>query len=301
MPPISYQIQAQVVDLKTDNPRQADRFLVDTNVWYWLTYPRCQQYRGGPKKYQARDYPNYIKRARKIKAQLFTCGLCFSELADLIEESELDIFRQAKGRIEPKEFRHSEPEQRSVVTSSIQDAWAMVKSFAEFLEIRLDLTLADRTCQALQAIAIGPHDFYMVESARLAGITQIITDDGDLATVPDIIIFTANNSVICKGPQLFGQSFCLNPAARGREWSCFWRTWAGVNVRPCPWRLEDFGVQVSILTRRRGRVQTTRKRVRLELGQQPPFTAPGHHPRPACRSVPVRPGLRYHHQQPGLC
>ncbi len=33
MPYISYQIQAQVVDLKTDNPRQADRFLVDTNVW----------------------------------------------------------------------------------------------------------------------------------------------------------------------------------------------------------------------------------------------------------------------------
>lgn len=196
MPAISYQIRAQVVDLKTDNPRQADSFLVDTNVWYWLTYPRCQQRQKRAKNYQVKIYPDYLKKARKVQAQLYTCGLCFSELAYLIEKSELDIFRQTKGQIELKEFRHSEPEQRKAVISLIQDAWAMVKSFAEFLEIKLDLTLTDKTCQALQDIAADPHDYYMVESARLAGITQIITDDGDLATVPNIIIFTANNNII---------------------------------------------------------------------------------------------------------
>lgn len=196
MPAINYQIQAQVVDLKTDKPRRTDRFLVDTNVWYWLTYPRCQLPQKKAKNYQVKIYPNYLKQARKVQAQLYTCGLCFSELADLIEKSELDIFRQTKGQIELKEFRHSEPEQRKAVISSIQDAWAMMKSFAEFLEIKLDLTLTDRTCQALQAIATDPHDYYMVESARLAGITQIITDDGDFATVPNVIVFTANNNII---------------------------------------------------------------------------------------------------------
>jgi len=32
--PIKYVVQAQVVDLRTDTPKPADRFYVDTNVWF---------------------------------------------------------------------------------------------------------------------------------------------------------------------------------------------------------------------------------------------------------------------------
>jgi precorrin-8X/cobalt-precorrin-8 methylmutase len=35
---VNLNIQADIIDIKTDNPQQGDIFLVDTNVWFWQTY-----------------------------------------------------------------------------------------------------------------------------------------------------------------------------------------------------------------------------------------------------------------------
>jgi hypothetical protein len=36
---VNLTVQAAVIDLRTDRPRQSDLFLVDTNAWIWQTYP----------------------------------------------------------------------------------------------------------------------------------------------------------------------------------------------------------------------------------------------------------------------
>ena len=196
--PITYNVQAEVIDLRSDTPGPRDAFFVDTNVWYWLTYTRyCLVYKPRqPKTYQVRDYPTYIKKARKAKAKLFTCGLCFSELANLIEKNELDIFRMSKGQIEIKEFRHDEPAERKSVVTEIQNAWAMAKSFAGFTDVLLDEPLTDKACHDIRSCPADPTDLFMVENFSKAGVSQIITDDGDFATIPGIRVFTANRNVI---------------------------------------------------------------------------------------------------------
>jgi hypothetical protein len=35
---VNLTIQADVIDIRQDPPRQSDIFLVDTNVWLWQTY-----------------------------------------------------------------------------------------------------------------------------------------------------------------------------------------------------------------------------------------------------------------------
>ena len=169
---------------------------MDTNVWYWLTYTRCRLAYRGPKPYQINEYPAYIKKARGAKANLFTCSLCFSELANLIEKNELDIFRMSKGQIEIKEFRHNEPAERKSVVTEIQDAWAMAKSFAGFIDVLLDEPLTDKVCHDITSCPADPHDLFMVENFIKAGVSQIITDDGDFATLAGIRLFTANKKVI---------------------------------------------------------------------------------------------------------
>lgn len=193
---VSYNVQAEVVDLRSDAPRPEDAFFVDTNVWYWLTYTRCRTAYRGPRPYQVNEYPAYIKRARAAKAKLFTCGLCFSELANLIEKNELDIFRSSKGQIEPKEFRHNEPAERQSVVTEIQNAWAMAKSLAGFVNVLLDEPITDKACQDITQHPADPSDLFMVENFIKAGISQIITDDGDFAIIPGLRVFTANRSVI---------------------------------------------------------------------------------------------------------
>jgi predicted nucleic acid-binding protein len=195
---INYKVRAEVVDLLSDKPGPGDAFFVDTNVWYWLTYTRYRlAYKPRqPRPYQVRDYPAYIKQAKRAKARLFTCGLCFGELANLIEKNELDIFRMSKGQIEIKEFRHNEQTERNNVVTEIQDSWAMVKSFAGFIEVLLDEPLTDKACHGITSWPADPNDLFMVENSIKAGVSQIITDDGDFATVPGIRILTANRNVI---------------------------------------------------------------------------------------------------------
>jgi predicted nucleic acid-binding protein len=193
---VSYGVKAEVVDLRSDAPGPGDAFFVDTNVWYWLTYTRCRMAYKGPRPYQVNEYPAYIKRVRAAKAKLFTCGLCFSELGNLIEKNELDIFRSSKGPIDPKEFRHNEPAERQSVVTEIQNAWAMAKSLAGFVEILLDEPITDKACQDITPYLADPSDLFMVENFIKAGISQIITDDGDFATIPGLRVFTANRSVI---------------------------------------------------------------------------------------------------------
>lgn len=195
---VSYKVQAEVIDLRSDAPGPADAFFVDTNVWYWLTYTRYRLAYGPkqPRSYQVRDYPTYIKRARAAKAKLFTSGLCFSELANLIERNELDIFRMSKGPIEIKEFRHNEQAERNQVVTEIQDAWSMAKSFAGFVNVLLDEPLTDKVCHDITSCSADPNDLFMVENSIKAGVSQIITDDGDFATISGIRVFTANRNVI---------------------------------------------------------------------------------------------------------
>ena len=193
---VTYNVQAEVVDLGSDTPGPGDVFFVDTNVWYWLTYTRCRMAYRGPKPYQVNEYPAYIKKVRAAKAKLFTCGLCFSELANLIEKIELDIFRSSRGPIDPKEFRHNEPTERTNVVTEIQNAWAMAKSFGGFVDVLLDEPITDKACQDISPYPADPSDLFMVENFIKVGISQIITDDGDFATIPGIRVFTANRNVI---------------------------------------------------------------------------------------------------------
>jgi hypothetical protein len=111
---VNYAIQAEVIDLRSDRPQSSDSFLVDTNVWYWLTYSRASQSGHPPKSYQLNRYPAYMGKAQSANAKLLHCGLSLAELAHLIEKTEREIFNRASGlSISNKEYRHNYPTQRT--------------------------------------------------------------------------------------------------------------------------------------------------------------------------------------------
>jgi len=64
---VSYIIRATVVDIRSDKPQRTDRFLVDSNVWYWYVYNRAFLF-GRP--YQTNLYPEYVRKAAVVGATL---------------------------------------------------------------------------------------------------------------------------------------------------------------------------------------------------------------------------------------
>jgi len=196
---INYIVQAEVVDITIDTPKPNDAFLVDTNVWYWLTYTQASQ---DALPYQISRYPKYANTALSVSAQLFYSGLSLAELTHLIEKSEYKIFARTYPTVFPdsnkfdKKFRHDHNNERMRVISEIQTVWAQVSDLAEPLPITIDMSTTIAALNRLNTERVDGYDLFILESMKNCGITQVITDDGDFVTVPNIQAFTANRNVI---------------------------------------------------------------------------------------------------------
>ncbi len=190
---VNYTVQAEVVDIKYDRPQPDDIFLVDSNVWYWLTYSQAST---TSLPYQIRDYPAYISQARSNQSLLLYSGLSLAELAHLIEASERDIFINSRGAIKPKEYRHNLPAERGKVVAEVQAAWSQVKTMAAPLDVLIDDATADAALTRFTSQLLDGYDLFILETMTKEGIVNLITDDGDFVTVPGIKVFTSNRHAI---------------------------------------------------------------------------------------------------------
>lgn len=190
---VNYTVLADVVDLRSDRPKAGETFLVDTNVWFWLTYSRASQ---GASSYQTRDYPRYLSLLLAAAGRPYWCGLALAELAHLIEKTEREIFEKTAGPIPPKEFRHNHPAERRRVAQEVEAAWVQVAALGAPLETTVGAAATDAALARFLAQPLDGYDLFMVEAAVKAGVTQVLTDDGDFASVPGLRVFTANRTVI---------------------------------------------------------------------------------------------------------
>lgn len=194
-------VRANVIDIQTDRPQKSDRFLMDTNALYWLTYSRSEDTFSPPKTYQVKHYPRYINAAINAGSDRFWSGLSMAELTTLIERGEYEIFCQEK-HLEPKDFplkeyRHSYSSERSnQVIPEINMVWGAIESVGQCLESIIQQETITQTIADFKNQEVDGYDSLIIHAAKTAKISQIITDDIDFITVPDIVVFTANRNAI---------------------------------------------------------------------------------------------------------
>jgi predicted nucleic acid-binding protein len=190
---IDYVIQADVVDIKTDSPTATEAFFVDTNVWYWMTYPNAAT---GALPGRLSDYPAFVNRALAAGAKICHSGLSLAELSHLIEKTGREIYIKTIGDIKTKEYRHNLPSERSRVVSDVEAAWGQVKSLSSPLALTVDEKTTDAALDRFRTEKLDGYDLFILETMKNHGVVQIITDDGDFATVAGIRVFTANRNVL---------------------------------------------------------------------------------------------------------
>ncbi|MBR8833116.1 MAG: hypothetical protein DSM106950_03480 [Stigonema ocellatum SAG 48.90 = DSM 106950] len=188
--PVNYTVQAKVVDIRSDAPKNDDIFLVDTNAWYWYTYTNASI---SSRPYQITEYPSYIAKAISASSLLLYCGLSLAELAHNIEQTEREIFSST---LKPKEYRHNFPNERAKVVAEVQTAWSQVTSTAVCTDILVNEDTNNAALTRFQTQLLDGYDLLILEAMDKAGVTKIITHDGDYVTVPGIKVFTANRGAI---------------------------------------------------------------------------------------------------------
>lgn len=190
--PLNLIVSATVVDLRNDTPKPTDKFFVDTNVWYWLTYSRTTH-----QSYQTKDYPKYIQKTLKEQSKLYKSGLSFSEIAHSIERNEREIFNKTNSTfVKTKEFRHNYPEEYKNIVQEIQTSWQQINQYGDTLDLLINDALLAKADVRLAQNKLDGYDLFMIEAMLANSINTVITDDSDFGTVSDITVFTANRNLI---------------------------------------------------------------------------------------------------------
>ncbi|MBI5930396.1 MAG: PIN domain-containing protein [Chloroflexi bacterium] len=185
-------VNATVVDLRNDQPKPEDVFLVDSNVWYWVGYSNASL---SDNYNQSVDYPTYVNNAVNNGSSLYRCNLSFAELAHSIERSQRNIFNKL---LRPKDFRHTYPNERQIVATEIENVWNLVDAITAGNAIETNLTdsFIAQSLSRLKSEALDGYDAFMVEAMLSMNIVQVITDDSDFGQVAGITVFTAHERLI---------------------------------------------------------------------------------------------------------
>lgn len=193
---VNLMVHADVVDIKADTPRPTDSFFVDSNVWLRMVYPNASHNEPAWRAGIMSKYANYVSTLGSVGAQLHWCGLSLAELSHVIELTEKEIYEATHGRIRSKEYRHTLPAERTNVVKLVDAAWGQVKSLAEPISATVSEATTDAAMARFRSQQLDGYDLFILEAMAANGVTQIITDDGDFATVPGIQVFTSNPNSI---------------------------------------------------------------------------------------------------------
>lgn len=173
---------SKLINIQGARPTHADKYFVDTNVWFWFTYCASKEINTShkPKRYQVEKYPQFIEKALDVGAKLFHCALVFSELANVIEKTEYEIFLSRKScrDISRKKFR-AMPEERGKVVNEIKIAWTSVNSVSTCIDVNLNQKIVSPTLACLEAAPLDPYDALYLQVMSSQGISQLVTDDRD--------------------------------------------------------------------------------------------------------------------------
>jgi len=193
--------QSSVFDIRSYEPRGEDAFLVDTNAWYWITYSRgtlpCLP---PPLTKQIEQYARFIKKALEAGSTIGRCDLTLAELAHRIEGAEKKIYEfhaLNRGQINLKAYR-ALPAERKRVVSELSSAWSQVTKMSENCSFTLGDAATKGAMESFKTWLLGGYDLFHLEAMKQRKLAAILTDDADFSTIPQISIYTCNESVLRK-------------------------------------------------------------------------------------------------------
>ncbi len=189
---INLSVRADIIDIRRYAPREGDVFLVDTNVWLWMTHSLLSS---TPKAYQVSRYPGFAKKALESKASLKRLDLSFPELANCIERDEYEIYNSIN-KCNTNKFRHNYSKERLYIVNQVNSSWSQVRNMSSSVEFTLCPNVVESAVQTFTNYPLGGYDLFFIEALKENQMTGILTDDMDFACYPGIKVFTANNRVV---------------------------------------------------------------------------------------------------------
>jgi len=184
---------AQCLSVRKERLSRGDRCLLDTSVIVLVVFDEQQATSWNEER--AAAYEEFIERSLKDGVEFLWSPLSFSELMNFVERYHLKRYqRTVDDSIDRKRFRMIAV-QRKLVIDNVIEAWQYVKRLAVPTEFHVDAATADAVLTLLTATSLDGYDALLIRSMRAAKVPYILSDDADYATAPNVIVFSANESI----------------------------------------------------------------------------------------------------------
>jgi hypothetical protein len=211
------QVRARVVDVRDRRSRLPVSVVCDTQILYWQFYPSFSALAaaGGraPSYYQIQVYPRYFTNLLKAKVEVLTSSANLGELARLIEYAELEV----RCLTDPQDSMHLRAGSPPTSFTPRMCKEARYKYASDLPKIRRTvctvLASVKKAVSVLPAISGADNEYthalsewngcsadyvdaLTVALAKAHGVSDILSDDVDFATINDITVYTGNHTTV---------------------------------------------------------------------------------------------------------
>jgi hypothetical protein len=190
-------VRASVVDIGSYVPKEADKFVVDTNVWLPLTYTTIGQVNVANHRTADASYEQFVKQALNSGCTLHWSPTSFCEIAHTIERTERDLYNATqRNAVGQKTYRHERDRERVRVITATKAAWRLVTNMATGIALNLDdVAMADLAID-FNVRRVDAYDQFFITAMQQASVLNVLTNDKDFVTVPGICVMTSDPSAL---------------------------------------------------------------------------------------------------------
>lgn len=171
-------------------------FFLDTNVLYWYVYPRYGVTKKGVK-HQAQPYYDFVDKLVSDGNPIFTSVYNISELLNVIEKNEFDIFKTLNPdtHYNIKDYR-KDMQERKKLKKILQTTLNNIDNTCSVLDFSFTYCSLINFTKSFEQHRCDPFDFLILENCIKTSHTNIITDDNDFSAINGITLFTANETTL---------------------------------------------------------------------------------------------------------
>lgn len=170
------------------------KFVVDTNVLYWMFYGNCTY----SNEKRQKLYPDALINLKLKNNILYTPATCLFELFSIIEKNEYRLYCAREG-ISEEDFKLKDyrklAEERARVAREIEITYKSIKSFLKITEQTITKEQLANLAEEFGSHVLDVYDRILVDYCVANGIQNIVTDDQDyMSANKQLNIYTANEN-----------------------------------------------------------------------------------------------------------
>ena len=167
-------------------------YCLDTNILYWYFYPRANF---NNTKEKEEIYYNFVDTLISDGNPICITSMNLTELINIIEKNEYDLYCKTHPNVSKKEFRNIESE-RKRVKNIIKASVSSVYSNCKIYSVNITVDKVNEFVEKFNGNTTDIFDYISVEELKKMGNSYFVSDDQDLASIDGITLFTANKKVL---------------------------------------------------------------------------------------------------------